>query len=196
MLRAASVLVLLASCVVPASGPYTSTTPAYQQNYSGNQAQPAYQQNYSGYPAQQQPQGYPDGYQQGYQSGYPDGYAQNGQSYDGYAHDAQTYPQQECKSAYGTTACGYGCVAAYGEVKCASQPGGTCSAAYGQVSCWEPPAQQRQYGYVATQPSECKSAYGTTACGYGCVAAYGEVKCASQPGGVCEAAYGQVTCSN
>lgn len=182
MLRAASILVLLASCVVPASGPYTSTAPSYQQSYSGD-------------PAQQQ-QAYPDGYQQGYSEGDPDGYAQNGQTYDGYAYDAQPYPRQECKSAYGTTACGYGCVAAYGEVKCASQPGGTCRAAYGQVSCWEPRAQQRPYGYVVTQPSECKSAYGTTACGYGCVAAYGEVKCASQPGGVCEAAYGQVTCSN
>lgn len=186
MLRSASLVVLLASCVVPATGPYASTAPSYQQNNSG-------------YQAQQQPQGYPDGYQQGYpngyQQGYPDGYAQNPQGND-YAHDAQTYPQQECKSAYGTTACGYGCVAAYGEVKCAQQPGGACNAAYGQVSCWEPPQEQRQYGYVATQPSECKSAYGATACGYGCVAAYGEVKCASQPGGVCEAAYGQVTCSN
>ncbi len=48
---------------------------------------------------------------------------------------APGYAQQECKSAYGTTACGYGCVAEYGVVKCASQPGGTCQAAYGQVTC-------------------------------------------------------------
>jgi hypothetical protein len=103
-------------------------------------------------------------------------------------------PQQECKSEYGTTACGYGCVAAYGEVKCAPNPGGACNAAYGQVTCSEGTPVAGYYG--APPQQECKSAYGTTACGYGCVAAYGEVKCASQPGGTCGAAYGQVTCSN
>jgi hypothetical protein len=37
-------------------------------------------------------------------------------------------------------------------------------------------------------PAECKSAYGQTECGYGCVAAYGEVKCAKTPEGRCQAA--------
>ncbi|MGE5182363.1 MAG: hypothetical protein ACM31C_09895 [Acidobacteriota bacterium] len=106
------------------------------------------------------------------------------------------YAQQECKSAYGTTACGYGCVAEYGQVKCASRPGGTCQAAYGQITCSEG-APAPAYGYAGPPPQqECKSEYGTTACGYGCVADYGVVKCASQPGGTCQAAYGQVTCSN
>ena len=43
--------------------------------------------------------------------------------------------QKECKSAFGTTACGYSCVAAFGEVKCASEPDGVCTAAFGQVVC-------------------------------------------------------------
>ncbi len=109
---------------------------------------------------------------------------------------APGYAQQECKSAYGTTACGYGCIAAYGQVRCASQPGGVCQAAYGEIACSEG-SPQPAYGYYAPPPQqECKSAYGTTACGYGCVAGYGVVRCASQPGGTCQAAYGDVTCSN
>lgn len=180
MKRAALFVCLLTSCVAPASGPY-ATGPAY----SG--AAPArntyqYQETYTGYDFDRQPQGYPAGYQAGYPEGYPSGYPE--------------YPQQECKSAYGATACGFGCVAAYGEVKCAQLPGGACTAAYGQVTCFEPPAQTVSGGYGAMPSSECKSAYGSTACGYGCVAAYGTVRCAQAPGGACSAAYGQVTCTN
>ncbi len=110
------------------------------------------------------------------------------------AYTAYGAPRQECKSEYGTTACGYGCVAAYGQVRCAANPGGVCSAAYGQVTCSEGTPVAGYYGPPPQQ--QCKSEYGTTACGYGCVAAYGVVRCASQPGGTCSAAYGQVTCSN
>lgn len=183
MKRVALFVTFLVSCVAPASGPY-ATAPAYRgtTTYAASN-ETAYQQTYTGYEFDRQPQGYPDGYPPGYAAGYPEGYS------SGYP----TYPQQECKSAYGTTACGFGCIAAYGEVKCAANPGGACSAAYGQVTCWEP-APQTVYGGMPS--SECKSAYGTTACGYGCVAAYGMVRCAQQPGGACAAAYGEVTCSN
>ena len=109
-----------------------------------------------------------------------------------------------CRSDYGTTVCGYDCVAAYGEVKCAATPEGSCTAGYGEVTCWDPPRREhrphRRYRRDDDDDddearSECKSAYGTTVCGYGCVAAYGEIKCASRPGGVCQAAYGEITCS-
>ena len=196
MKRAALFVTFLVSCVAPSSAPY-ATAPAYSgaaysgAAYSGGRTtyaasnETAYQQTYTGYEFEPQPQGYPDGYPPGYTAGYPEGYP------NGYP----AYPQQECKSAYGVTACGFGCVAAYGEVKCAANPGGACTAAYGQVSCWEP-APQNVYGYGPAPASECKSAYGETACGYGCVAAYGTVRCAQQPGGACAAAYGEVTCSN
>jgi hypothetical protein len=182
--RAALFVCLLVSCVAPASGPY-ATGPAYSGGNATYRASTSidYQPTYTGYDFDRQPQGYPDGYPQGYQAGYPDGYPVG----------VESYPQQECKSAYGVTACGFGCVAAYGEVRCAAQPGGACTAAYGRVTCWEP-ATHMVYG--PPQPSECKSAYGTTACGYNCVAAYGTVRCAQFPGGACAAAYGQVTCSN
>lgn len=73
---------------------------------------------------------------------------------------------QECKSAYGKTACGYHCLAAYGDIKCAEHPQGTCKAAYGEV-----------------------------ACGFDCTAAFGKVRCAPDLGGVCKAAFGDVVCS-
>jgi hypothetical protein len=182
--RAALFVTFLVSCVAPSSGPY-AVGPAYSggggRTYAAS-SETQYQQTYTGYELEREPQGYPDGYPAGYAAGYPDGYP--------------AYPQQECKSAYGTTACGFGCIAAYGEVKCAVQPGGACTAAYGQVTCWEPAPQTMYGGYGAALASECKSAYGTTVCGYGCVAAYGTVRCAQQPGGACAAAYGEVTCSN
>lgn len=143
MKRAALFVCLLASCVAPASGPY-ATGPVYS---SAPPPRATYQQQatYTGYEFDRQPQGYPDGYPAGYQAGYPEGYP------NGYP----AYPQEECKSAYGVTACGFGCVAAYGEVKCAVQPGGACTAAYGQVTCFEPPAQTVSGGYGVLPANEC-----------------------------------------
>ncbi len=100
--------------------------------------------------------------------------------------------QATCQSAYGQTACGYNCVAAYGTIKCSQVPEGSCAAAYGQVTCFDPPRRHR--GRFDGVRSECKSAYGMTACGYSCVAAYGVVRCAQSPQGTCVAQYGQVTC--
>lgn len=72
-----------------------------------------------------------------------------------------------CKTAYGKTACGYGCVVSYGEVYCAQYPGGSCL-----------------------------SAYGKTECGFDCKEAYGKLKCATYPGGRCEESFGTITCTN
>jgi hypothetical protein len=95
-----------------------------------------------------------------------------------------------CLSAYGTTACGFHCVSAYGEVRCARTATGACLAAYGQVTCWDPPRSARRLRAAG----RCLAAYGTIACGYGCAAAYGEVRCAQTPQGTCSASYGQLTC--
>jgi hypothetical protein len=100
-------------------------------------------------------------------------------------------PRPGCRTAYGTTECGYHCVAAYGDVRCARTPAGVCAAAYGQLTCWDPPRSSRR---ARGERAQCVPAYGTVACGYGCVAAYGEVRCAQTPQGTCSAAYGQVTC--
>lgn len=100
-----------------------------------------------------------------------------------------------CTTAYGKTACGYHCTAAYGDVQCADTYAGACLAAYGNVKCWDPP---RRYRRLARRmdPAECLASYGDIACGYGCVAAYGVVRCSPRPGGSCTAGYGDVTCEN
>ena len=95
-----------------------------------------------------------------------------------------------CESAYGKTACGFDCKAAFGEIKCADTPNGVCHSAYGKLVCWDPPRWVRGH-----QKARCEAAYGDIACGYGCVSAYGKIKCASSPGGACKAAYGDITCS-
>jgi len=107
----------------------------------------------------------------------------------------------ECKSAFGKTVCGYGCIAAYGEVRCAKTPEGRCQAAYGEVTCWDP-ADDRPPMRRPTRPEEeepgngatCENAFGKTACGYDCKSAFGEIKCAQTPLGVCHSAYGKLVC--
>lgn len=103
--------------------------------------------------------------------------------------------ESSCTSAYGKTACGYHCTAAYGDVQCADTYPGACMAAYGQVKCWDPPRRYRRLAW-RMDPAECLASYGDIACGYGCVAAYGVVRCSPRPGGSCTAAYGDVTCEH
>lgn len=116
------------------------------------------------------------------------------------AYQQGTPPRVECLAASGAIACGYHCEAAYGVVKCADTPEGRCVAASGALTCTQGlplPSYGRHRKRRAPAPAPmCESAYGVTACGYGCVAAYGEVRCSSRPEGRCVAAYGHVTCSN
>ncbi len=107
--------------------------------------------------------------------------------------DTRRWPPAECISNYGTTVCGYSCVAEYGQIRCAQTPEGVCTAAYGRLTCWEPPRVPRYAGRSASR-AECVSQYGRTACGYSCVADYGEIRCAQTPEGVCMAAGGRLTC--
>ena len=115
-----------------------------------------------------------------------------------------------CYAAYGQTACGYDCTAGYGQLRCAQTPAGRCTAAYGSVTCWDPapadeapraPPRSRpahrarsREAYAPRDAATCLSNYGQTACGYGCVAQYGRVRCAATPGAQCIAQYGQIAC--
>src|SRR5262245_39275451 len=115
------------------------------------------------------------------------------------AHPGPPPGQAECKSAFGKTACGFSCVAAYGDVKCAQTPEGRCQAAYGEITCFDPerdrPEPIRPRPIERDWPqAECRNVYGKTVCGYDCTSAYGEVKCAKTPLGVCHAAYGSLVC--
>lgn len=104
-------------------------------------------------------------------------------------------PQMQCASGFGQVACGYNCVSGFGEVKCAEVPNGRCEAAYGKVTCFDPKQDEQDPKPHLDAQAECLSRYGKSACGYGCVAAYGEIKCANNPNGTCTAAYGEIVCS-
>ena len=105
-------------------------------------------------------------------------------------------PAERCLSEYGSTKCGYDCVAAYGEIKCARTPLGVCKSSYGQIRCWDPqPSVVAAYGHRA-QPAQCIANYGEIACGWSCVANYGQLKCAQTPAGVCVANAGQLHCED
>jgi len=110
------------------------------------------------------------------------------------APPASAAERAECLTAYGQTACGYACVAAHGQVRCAEVPWGACLAAYGQVACG-PAASARGPGERPWPRAQCRAARGRIACGYHCVVAYGQVRCASTPRGACRAAHGRIVCS-
>lgn len=125
----------------------------------------------------------------------------------GASSSASPDPGAECRSAFGMTACGYHCVAAFGDVKCAATSSGACKAAFGEVVCTDgarprdpgppcckhdPPRDDRG----SWPNAECRSGFGKTACGYHCVAAYGDVKCAATPAGACQAGFGVVACGD
>jgi hypothetical protein len=100
----------------------------------------------------------------------------------------------ECKTAYGKTACGFHCTAGFSDVQCSETYEGACLAAFGRVMCWDPPPRYRRLA-CEREPAQCLAAFGDIACGYGCTAGFGEVKCSPRPGGTCEAADGHVTCA-
>lgn len=116
------------------------------------------------------------------------------------------HPDGECRAAFGEVACGFDCKAAFGKVRCAPAPGGVCKAAFGDVVCSEEAPQRgdawqgggRGWRRARAQlpPEECKSAYGKTACGHHCVAAYGDVKCARTHLGACAEAFGKISCGD
>lgn len=48
---------------------------------------------------------------------------------------SEAWPEAECRTAFGKTACGYDCTVAFGDVKCARHPGGRCEVAFGKITC-------------------------------------------------------------
>ncbi len=46
-------------------------------------------------------------------------------------------PRKDCIDKYGKTACGYGCAASYGKVRCSKEPNGYCFAKRGKIICTE-----------------------------------------------------------
>ncbi len=103
----------------------------------------------------------------------------------------------ECLTSSGVTACGYHCVANYGQVRCAQTPQGACSVASDVVACWDPPAVVRkvfEYQRISLPRTNCVNTYGQTACGYDCIVSDDRVQCAQTPFGVCQADQGTLVC--
>ncbi|MCC6334641.1 MAG: hypothetical protein IT380_11740 [Myxococcales bacterium] len=102
-------------------------------------------------------------------------------------------PRASCLVSAGVTACGYGCQAVGGDVKCAQTPYGLCIADFGRVDCWDPmlPLEQPP---AEVPPAECVRDYGSLACGWGCAVELGQVRCSQVPGGRCRADLGRLVC--
>jgi hypothetical protein len=103
----------------------------------------------------------------------------------------------ECLTSSGVTACGYHCVADYGQVRCAQTPQGACSLASDVVACWDPPPVVRVvFGSRRMGPPriDCVNTYGQTACGYDCIVSDDRVQCAQTPFGACLADQGNLVC--
>ena len=100
---------------------------------------------------------------------------------------SQAFAEPECVTAFGTTACGYHCISAFGEVKCAQTPYGVCKSAFGEIVCWDP-------SRPVNKQAECVTSFGKITCGYNCVSAFGETKCAETPEGTCKSSSGNIEC--
>ncbi len=103
-------------------------------------------------------------------------------------------PAPQCIANFGDVACGYGCVAGAGQVQCAQTPYGVCAFNFGKLVCFDPPLQALSLVEGEPPPSQCLSGFEQLACGYGCAANFGHVKCAQTPVGRCVAQGGQVVC--
>lgn len=96
-------------------------------------------------------------------------------------------PASGCTTAYQDVACGWNCVARYGQLECADWPGGACAAEFGRVECG--PEAPAGWGAVSRdvefKPAQCIGHAKNITCGWDCKTQFSEAKCASWPGGAC-----------
>jgi len=102
--------------------------------------------------------------------------------------------EAKCLNSEGKTACGYHCLASFGEVRCAQRPDGMCIAGVGTVACWDGPPLLRAVFLDRPPRPQCVASAGQVACGYQCVVNYDRVLCAQTPFGACKANEGRLVC--
>jgi hypothetical protein len=111
-----------------------------------------------------------------------------------YAVWGSSAPAPSCESREGKTVCGYGCVAGGGEIACAKTPAGACIERGGKTACFDPPGRTLCAAGPSIAKVTCSAEGGKLACGYGCQAFSGDLKCAQTPAGKCTATSGGTTC--
>lgn len=99
----------------------------------------------------------------------------------------------DCLTSSGQTACGYHCLGAERQVRCAQTPEGVCSNSSGVLACWDPPSLLRRV-YEHVPPASCVTNGGQTACGYHCVTGSDQARCAQTPFGACSVNGGRLAC--
>lgn len=113
------------------------------------------------------------------------------------AHYGEKVPPAQCQSKQGQLACGYHCqTRETGDVRCANTPDGICVATRLGITCWDPPV----FAYCAdSRPLPrplCMTVDGNAACGYGCKARNGVIRCAQTPGGQCQVFPQDILCTD
>lgn len=102
--------------------------------------------------------------------------------------------QARCVRNTNGVACGYACVTAYDDARCSATPFGACDADQGALVCADPPVPVVLAHQGAPPAMACMRLNGQIACGYHCVSANGEVRCASTPNGICQVTNSHVVC--
>lgn len=103
-------------------------------------------------------------------------------------------PHATCVEHLGKTVCGYHCVDGTLEARCARTPWGACHENLGHVTCWDPDLSRLRASGIAPVRAECVEHLSETVCGYHCVDAVLEARCAHTPAGTCRENLGHVAC--
>lgn len=106
----------------------------------------------------------------------------------------QGVPTATCVTTYGQMACGYVCDTTSDRALCSQTPFGACGEVEGRIACWDPPAAVVLAKQKKTPIPTCLVDSGKIACGYGCVAHDGVVRCAETPDGGCRVEQGKIIC--
>jgi hypothetical protein len=101
----------------------------------------------------------------------------------------------ECRVSNGVEVCGYHCVVHPKGAQCARTPEGLCTVLDGEVLCWDPPEEVRLHLDAARGATpQCKSKYGTRACGYLCTSSPTKLDCTQSPWGACKTHFDDLLC--
>lgn len=91
----------------------------------------------------------------------------------------------ECLTSSGVTACGFHCISAESQVRCAQTPDGVCSSSSGVVACWDPPIDTPAVAYDPAAERACLAGSDGRVCGFRCLATARATGCGAERRDVC-----------